>query len=191
MDLMDILIASKLNGGGGGTTDPSVVFITGTYNASVTPALTLDKTFSEIKAILDNGQLPIIACTGYPDSGGPYYFFPKLNNPIAIEFWYIGNTVDKDSTSSEITHHRIKITSQGPTIAGDAVRILYKDKTATLQTGETSLTITDASITTNSTIDYYTSIYGVNPTNAVVTTGQIVLTFDAQESDMNVKVRIW
>lgn len=191
MDLMDILIASKLNGGGGGSADPSVVFITGTYNESASPALVLDKTFTEIKAILDNGQLPIIACDGYPDTG-TYYFLPNMKlGTLAVEFWYVGNTIDRNNTSSEITHYRIKVDSQGPSIYGDAVKTLYKDKTATLQTGETSLTITDASITTNSTIDYYTSIYGVNPTNAVVTTGQIVLTFDAQESDMSVKVRIW
>ena len=68
--------------------------------------------------------------------------------------------------------------------------IVGKEITDTLSAGSTSLTISDAFITTSSTIDYYTDIFGVSPTNAVVTTGQIVLTFPAQASNMGVKVRI-
>jgi hypothetical protein len=60
----------------------------------------------------------------------------------------------------------------------------------TLTAGQTSITLLDASITTTSTIDIYCDAFGVQPTNAVVTTGQIVLTFLAQASDLNVKVRI-
>lgn len=60
----------------------------------------------------------------------------------------------------------------------------------TLSAGTTTLTLQDSSITTNSVIDYYTSVFGVNPTNIVVTTGQIVLTFEAQQSALGVKVRI-
>ena len=60
----------------------------------------------------------------------------------------------------------------------------------TLTAGQTSLTLSDASITTSSTIDYYTDKFGVSPTNVVVTTGQIVLTFPAQASDLGVKVRV-
>lgn len=62
--------------------------------------------------------------------------------------------------------------------------------TGTLTAGQTSLTLSDASITTSSTIDYYTDAFGVSPTNVVVTTGQIVLTFPAQASDLGVKVRV-
>lgn len=62
--------------------------------------------------------------------------------------------------------------------------------TGTLTAGQTSLTLSDASITISSTIDYYTDAFGVSPTNVVVTTGQIVLTFPAQASDLGVKVRV-
>ena len=37
---------------------------------------------------------------------------------------------------------------------------------------------------------FYTSIWGVNPTGVSVATGSVTLTFDAQESDMEVGVRI-
>lgn len=74
-----------------------------------------------------------------------------------------------------------------PTSGGSA----YTDVTGTLSAGSTSLTLQDASITTSSTLDFYTDTFGVNPTNAVVTTGQVVLTFEAQQAAVNVKVRIW
>ena len=60
----------------------------------------------------------------------------------------------------------------------------------TLAIGATSLTFSDASITTSSTIDIYSSVFGVNPTNAVVTTGQLVLTFPSQSVAVDVKVRV-
>ena len=60
----------------------------------------------------------------------------------------------------------------------------------TLTAGSTSLTLSDASITTTSTIDIYTDVFGIQPTNAVVATGSITLTFLAQASDITVKVRV-
>ena len=62
--------------------------------------------------------------------------------------------------------------------------------TGTLTAGSTSLTLSDASITTSSTIDIYVSTFGIQPTNAVVATGSITLTFLAQASDLSVKVRV-
>ena len=66
----------------------------------------------------------------------------------------------------------------------------YTEVTGTLLTGATSITLSDASITTTSTIDIYTDVFGIQPTNAVVATGSITLTFLAQASDLTVKVRV-
>lgn len=66
----------------------------------------------------------------------------------------------------------------------------WTDLIGTLTAGQTSLTIQHEIITTNATIEIYTDTFGVNPTNAVVTTGQIVLTFNAQASDVGVMVRV-
>jgi len=66
----------------------------------------------------------------------------------------------------------------------------WTDLTATLTAGSTSLTIQHEVITTTTTIEIYTDTFGVNPTNVVVTTGQIVLTFNAQVSDVGVMVRV-
>lgn len=66
----------------------------------------------------------------------------------------------------------------------------WTDITGTLPAGSTTITLSDVSITTNSTIDYYTDAFGVIPTSVVVTTGQVVLTFNVQASDLGVKVRV-
>lgn len=69
---------------------------------------------------------------------------------------------------------------------GSIVTIL----TGTLAAGETTIAFTDDAITTDSTFDFYTSIYGVSPTNVTVASGGITLEFDAQETDMTVEVRV-
>lgn len=61
---------------------------------------------------------------------------------------------------------------------------------ATLTAGETTVTITDSQIAVGSTIEVYTDIYGLEPTNVAVTAGQIVLTFVAQGVDVNIKVKV-
>ena len=59
-----------------------------------------------------------------------------------------------------------------------------------LQAGETSVTIESDQITENSVLSFYTSVYGVNPTEVTVETGSVTLSFDAQENDLTVEVRI-
>lgn len=85
------------------------------------------------------------------------------------------------------------LTAQNKTLVGainEASSGSYTEVSGTLTAGSTSLTLSDASITATSTIDIYTDVFGVQPTNAVVTIGQIVLTFLAQNSDLSVKVRV-
>ena len=64
----------------------------------------------------------------------------------------------------------------------------------TLTAGQTSLTFTNAAITADSAFSYWTSIqegaFGISPTNAVASTGSLVLTFPAQATDMIVKVEV-
>jgi len=68
----------------------------------------------------------------------------------------------------------------------------WTEITGTLTAGQTSLVFSNATITTNSTIDVYVedSFYGVNPTAVTLATGSVTLTFNEQASDMLVKVRI-
>lgn len=66
----------------------------------------------------------------------------------------------------------------------------YVEVSGTLLSGNTSITLSDASITTTSTIDIYTGVFGIQPISAVVTSGSVTLTFLTQTFDLSVKVRV-
>lgn len=97
-------------------------------------------------------------------------------------------TSDLDNDSGFITDSDLP--TKLSDLNNDEGFIGFTELTDTLTSGSTTLTISDASITATSTIDIYTDVFGVQPTNAVVTSGQIVLTFLAQNSDLSVKVRV-
>ena len=67
----------------------------------------------------------------------------------------------------------------------------FVEVTGTLLAGSTTLVLSDASITSTSTLDVFTDVYGVIPTDMVASTGSVTLTFEAQASDLGVKVRVY
>lgn len=75
-------------------------------------------------------------------------------------------------------------------VQGGSEVIPYIEVSGTLTAGSTSITLSNDLITTNSTIEPFTSVYGVNPTDIVIANGNVTLTFEAQSTDMGVKVRI-
>lgn len=60
--------------------------------------------------------------------------------------------------------------------------------TDTLTAGATTLVFTDESITDTSLIDIYTDDYSVNPTDATQSGTTVTLTFDAQATNVSVKL---
>ena len=62
--------------------------------------------------------------------------------------------------------------------------------TATLSSGNTSLTFSNAAITTTAMYDVYADKYGLTPTDITITTGQAVLTFASQSTNVSVKLVI-
>lgn len=62
--------------------------------------------------------------------------------------------------------------------------------TGTLTTGSTSLTITNSAIKTTSFIDVYSNVFGVAPTNMVINNGSVTFTFDAQDKNISIAIRI-
>ena len=66
----------------------------------------------------------------------------------------------------------------------------WVDVIGTLTSGQTSITLSNGNILTSSTINIYTDVFGVSPTNVEVTTGSITLTFEEQSENLGVKVRI-
>lgn len=99
----------------------------------------------------------------------------------------LGTEIAEDMTFSNLQTASKKLVGAINEVNTKASKI---DIIGTLTAGQTSITLSDVAITTTSTIDIYTSDFGVQPTNAVVTSGQIVLTFLAQNSDLSVKVRV-
>lgn len=64
--------------------------------------------------------------------------------------------------------------------------------TGTLLAGSTSITLSDASITASSTLKFYSDKWGLVPSAApVVAVGSVTLTFDAQDSDTEIKVEVY
>lgn len=66
---------------------------------------------------------------------------------------------------------------------------MWKDVTGTLTTGSTSITISDESITENSTIQVFTD-GGVDYNSITINDGYVTLIFEPQQNDLSVKVRI-
>jgi len=62
--------------------------------------------------------------------------------------------------------------------------------TDTLAAGDSEITFTNAAITTDSDLQFKTSIYGVNPIGVSVSQGSLTLVFDPQSSALGVKVVI-
>ena len=75
-------------------------------------------------------------------------------------------------------------------VLGALNEIAYKTLTGTLTAGQTSVTISDASITTTSDIDIYTDVYGIAPETVTVATGSVTLTFEARSADLHIKLRV-
>ena len=69
---------------------------------------------------------------------------------------------------------------------------IWKDVTGTLTAGETTLVISDSAILAESTVQVFVDpAFGdVSYNTITVATGSVTLTFDAQSSNMPVKVRV-
>lgn len=129
---------------------------------------------------VDNGDLYEVA---HPDQNSASGYTSNKQSMAAIAA-HIGGAVTYPalSTTAKTIIGAINEVLQS---AGGGVIL-----TGTLATGATSITFNDASIEATSTFDFYTDVYGVNPLTATATTGSLVLTFEARESDLGVKVRV-
>lgn len=78
-----------------------------------------------------------------------------------------------------------------PKKLSDFVNDIRNVITGTLKSGDTSLTLSsDTTISSDSLIDVYADVYGVSPKSVTVSGKNIMLTFKAQSSDVQVKVVI-
>lgn len=147
----------------------STVGLVDTYTISLTDGTT--KTFEVI-----NGQSYTI-----PQNGVIYYI--GNDTPEGFE-----DTAPPSGQGAQIDDSTPTLSTVYSSVKTE--QLIGKTITGTLPAGQTSITLSDASITTNSTIDYYTDVFGVNPTNIVVATGSVTLTFNTQNTNLGVKVRV-
>ena len=83
-----------------------------------------------------------------------------------------------------------KIVQKEISYSGSSIKN-YTDLIDTLYSGDTTITFVHARITPDSTLNFYTDKYGVNPSDVFISAGLIRLTFTALSYDLKVKVRIW
>ena len=95
-------------------------------------------------------------------------------------------TVIDDSTTSANKVWSSNKTNTEIAKKEDAATVL----TATLSSGSTSVTFSNAAITTTAMYDVYADKYGLTPTDITITTGQAVLTFASQSSNVSIKLVI-
>ena len=152
---------------------------------------------------LQNGQVPVYNSTsGKWENGSGGGGASSLDDLTDVEIttpsdgqflkynssdseWQNVTVIDDASTSSSKVWSSNK-TSTEIAKKEDAPTIL----TSTLSAGSTSLTFSNAAITTTAMYDVYADKYGLTPTDITVTTGQAVLTFEAQSSNVSVKLVI-
>ena len=135
----------------------------------------LDKSISELDATqtLPIGSLFLASLEDLQSATG-YESYKVSSNVVANQFLTAYSFNGLNTTTKNIV--------------GSINEVKGKEVTGTLIAGNTSITLQDASITTTSTIDIYTDVFGISPESVSVATGEITITFEAQSSDMGVKV---
>lgn len=102
-----------------------------------------------------------------------------------------GFRVDGDKlVSTNLTGPTLTLNGGAGTITGYTPPSPWVEVTDTLSAGNTSITISNAAITSSSTLDIYVDTDGVYPTSKTVLNGSLTLTFEAQQSAVQIKVRI-
>ena len=118
------------------------------------------------------------ALNGYDEAIEAIETYLSNNDIVSVE------ANPQDASTESLT--KIEIDGTVYSVSGDSATVL----TSTLTSGSTSLTFSNAAITTTAMYDVYADKYGLTPTNMTVTTGQAVLTFEAQSADVSVKLVI-
>ena len=153
-----------------GTLDSSLATVakTGAYSdLSGTPSLATVATTGAYSDLSGTPNLATVATSGS---------YSDLSNKPTL-----GTAAAKNSTNA-ITSGSTDLIESGAVYTAVGKKLTAQ----TLTVGSTTLTFTDASITTDSTVEAYASVYGIAPTNIAVTTGQAVLTFKAQQTAISV-----
>ena len=137
----------------------------------------LDKSISELDATqtLPIGSLFLVSLEDLQSATG-YESYKVASNTVANQIM------------TSYTFSGLNTTTKN--IVGSINEVKGTEITGTLTAGNTSITLQNAAITTTSTIDIYTDVFGISPESVSVATGEITITFEEQASDLGVKVVI-
>lgn len=182
VDSVDTDLYAPNGGGSGGTAaditfdDTNVEFVADDVQEAfevITKTLTTAEYNNLSSAEKNNGTIYLIT-----DSEVSYPDLDELDN-VNITSVTNGQLLKYDSATSKWVN-------------GTGTSTPWVEVTGQLTASQTSVTLSDESITTDSTIDVYVddSFYRVNPTAVTLATGSVTLTFEAQSSNMPVKVRV-
>lgn len=180
------------SGGGGGSSYTSDVLFTNS-GTSVPSTISLSKGMS---------RYDVIVFSGYRQQYQTYWSSRAyLSSEIsagkvvglvddAMYAWY---TVTDDTTLTLAPTANIVIDkvygvkfSRGGGGGGSS----WTDIEGTLTAGNTSITLISSDITLDSTLEFFTDVFGVCPTDVSVSVGSVTLTFEERASDLGVKVRV-
>ena len=118
-----------------------------------------------------------------------YTFSIALNDNLHItKHSSVDDIIDDDHISISTTYSSHKIVESINAAVSDLTFSEFSDE---LEAGSTSIEFEDDSITTNSWILPFTSVYGINPTNIVTIDGKCTLTFEEQANNIIVGVRVY
>lgn len=141
-------------------------------------------------SIVGNSKYCLVSCKIWDGNTLVRDFIPTTDNNVPCLLDRVNNTYYYNQGSGADFTYGERTISLVSKSGGGGGGTSYTDVTGTLTTGQTTLTLTNSAITTNSTLDFYTDTFGVNPTDVTVTTGSVTLTFEEQANDIDVKVRV-
>lgn len=101
----------------------------------------------------------------------------------------IDSLIDDQHTTLNTTWSSLKIANY---VYDSISAFAFGRINGTLEAGETTITFTNTLLINDDTeFDFYTSKFGVIPTNAVVNEHTLTLTFEEQATDIDVQVRVY
>lgn len=138
--------------------------------------------FSQLPTVVSLKDSDILAISSPDTSNPPVY--TSAQSPIS----------QVAAKIVEGTTFTTSLPTNNKTVAGAIQEIYGTVLIDTLEAGETTLTFTNNAITTNSTVEVWENVGAYSDiviySDIVVTNGQVVITFPAQSTDLQVKVRI-
>lgn len=153
----------------------------GNYSASAT--------YNSLDIVRNNSRAWICKVDGThgiePAESSPNWMMLAIDGSGTI----VEITDNAGSATATTTAYQVIMINEQPHIVSGS---MYMEQTKTLSVSqETVFTFSNASITANSAIDAWTSIYGTNPIAMNTAAGTCTVTFDKAESAVSLTCRIY